>query len=69
MSRSKAKESLSLDDFKKSMAEIYTTCVSTGTIDESPMAYKPFDEIMRNIEPTADIIERIRPIYNFKASE
>ena len=69
MSRSKAKESLSLDDFKKSMAEIYTTCVSTGTIDESPMAYKPFDEIMRNIEPTADIIERILPIYNFKASE
>ena len=69
MSRSKAKESLSLDDFKKSMAEIYTTCVSTGTIDESPMAYKPFEEIMRNIEPTADIVERIRPIYNFKASE
>lgn len=69
MSRSKAKESLSLDDFKNSMAEIYTTCVSTGTIDESPMAYKPFDEIMRNIEPTADIIERILPIYNFKASE
>ena len=69
MSRSKAKESLSLDDFKKSMAEIYTTCVSTGTIDESPMAYKPFEEIVRNIEPTADIIERIRPIYNFKASE
>ena len=69
MSRSKAKESLSLDDFKKSMSEIYTTCVSTGTIDESPMAYKPFDEIMRNIEPTADIVERIRPIYNFKASE
>ena len=69
MSRSKAKESLSLDEFKQSMAEIYTTCVSTGTIDESPMAYKPFDEIMRNIEPTADIIERIRPIYNFKASE
>lgn len=69
MSRSKAKESLSLDDFKKSMAEIYTTCVSTGTIDESPMAYKPFDEIIRNIEPTADIIDRIRPIYNFKASE
>ena len=69
MSRSKAKESLSLDDFKKSMAEIYTTCVSTGTIDESPMAYKPFDEIVRNIEPTADIVDRIRPIYNFKASE
>lgn len=69
MSRSKAKESLSLDDFKKSMAEIYTTCVSTGTIDESPMAYKPFEEIVRNIEPNADIIERIRPIYNFKASE
>ena len=69
MSRSKAKETLRMEDFKASMEGIYTTCVSTGTIDESPMAYKPFDEIMRNIEPTADIVERIRPIYNFKASE
>ena len=69
MSRSKAKESLSLDDFKQSMDGIYTTCVDNATIDESPMAYKPIDEIVRNVEPTADIIERIRPIYNFKASE
>lgn len=69
MSRSKAKESLSLDDFKKSMAEIYTTCVSTGTIDESPMAYKPIDEIVQNIDETAEIIKIIKPIYNFKASE
>ena len=69
MSRSKAKESLSLDDFKKSMAEIYTICVSTGTIDESPMAYKPMDEIIRNIDATAEIVKTIKPIYNFKASE
>lgn len=69
MSRSKAKETLKLDDFKASMKGIYTTCVSTGTIDESPMAYKPYEEIMTNIEPTAKIVERIKPIYNFKASE
>lgn len=69
MSRSKAKETLRMEDFKASMEGIYTTCVSTGTIDESPMAYKPYEEIMANIEPTATIIERIKPIYNFKASE
>ena len=69
MSRSKAKETLRMEDFKASMEGIYTTCVSTGTIDESPMAYKPFEEIMTNIEPTATIVERIKPIYNFKASE
>ena len=69
MSRSKAKETLKMEDFKKSMEGIYTTCVSTGTLDESPMAYKPMDEIMANIQDTADIISVIKPIYNFKASE
>lgn len=69
MSRSKAKESLSLDDFKKSMAGIYTTCVDKATIDESPMAYKPMDEIIRNIDATAEIVKTIKPIYNFKAAE
>lgn len=69
MSRSKAKESILLNDFENSMKGIYTTCVNTSTIDESPMAYKPMDEIIENIEPTADIINIIKPIYNFKASE
>ena len=69
MSRSKAKESLNIDDFKKSMAGIYTTCVDKATIDESPMAYKPMDEIIRNIDATAEIVKTSKPIYNFKASE
>ena len=69
MSRSKAKESLSIDEFKQSMDGIYTTCVDKATIDESPMAYKPIDEIVQNIDETAEIIKTIKPIYNFKASE
>lgn len=69
MSRAKAKESLSLDEFKSTMSGIYTTTVGTGTIDESPMAYKPMDEIIECITPTVDIIKIIKPVYNFKASE
>lgn len=69
MSRAAAKEVISMKDFKESMKGIYTTSVNPGTLDESPMAYKPADEIIRQIEPTVDIIEVIKPIYNFKASE
>ena len=69
MSRSKAKESISLADFEKSMVGIYTTSVNQSTIDESPMAYKPTDEIMENIKDTVEIERIIKPIYNFKASE
>lgn len=69
MSRSKAKESINLDDFKKTMedAGIYSTSVSTDTIDESPFAYKPMEEIIKNIENTVEIVDIIKPIYNFKA--
>ena len=69
MSRSEAKSSVSMRDYKESMKGIYTTCVSRGTLDESPFAYKPMDEIVKNIEPTAEIVSRLRPIYNFKAGE
>ena len=69
MSRSAAKESISMDDFKAAMDGIYTTCVNRGTIDESPMAYKPMDEIVENIAGTVDIVDIIKPIYNFKAGE
>lgn len=69
MSRSEAKDSISMTEYKKAMEGIYSTSVCRGTIDESPMAYKPVDEIMTNIEPTAEIVERIIPIYNFKAGE
>ena len=69
MSRSKAKEMLKMEDFKSSMEGIYTTCVSSSTIDESPMAYKPMEEIVENIKDTAEIVKIIKPIYNFKAGE
>jgi RNA-splicing ligase RtcB len=71
MSRTDAFSRLSVTEFKKTMAEagIYSTCVNTETLDESPMAYKPMDEIIKNIEGTVNILKIIKPIYNFKASE
>lgn len=69
MSRSKAKETVSLEEFEQSMKGIYTTSVNRSTIDESPMAYKPIDEIVSNIQDTVEIVKIIKPIYNFKASE
>ncbi len=69
MSRAKAKESVSLDEYKASMQGIYSTSIDISTIDESPMAYKPMDEIIRNIEDTVEIERIIKPIYNFKAGD
>lgn len=69
MSRSAAFERLTMEEYQKEMAGIYSTCISAATLDESPMAYKSMDEIIANIEPTAEIITRIKPIYNFKALE
>lgn len=69
MSRSQAKESVSMSDYKKSMEGIYSTSVSRSTIDESPMVYKPMQEIIDNIKDTVDIVDIIKPIYNFKAGE
>lgn len=69
MSRNKARESISMESFRESMEGIYTTSVCESTIDESPMAYKPMDEIIENIKDTVDILEIIKPVYNFKASE
>ena len=69
MSRSKAKEDLSLEEFQETMAGIYTTSVGTATLDEAPMAYKPMESIVENIKDTVDIIKILKPIYNFKASE
>lgn len=67
LSRSKAKELLAMEDFKASMDGIYTTSVCESTIDEAPMVYKPIEEILQCIEPTVEVIEIIKPIYNFKA--
>ena len=69
MSRKAAFNALSMEEFQKEMEGIYTTCVVPDTLDESPMAYKSMDEIVAQIGPTAEIVERIRPVYNFKAAD
>lgn len=69
LSRNQARENISLDNFKKSMEGIFTSCISEKTIDESPMAYKSWESIKPWIEDTADIIEIIKPIYNYKAGD
>lgn len=69
MSRSKAKETVSLEEFEASMAGVYTTSVCQATIDESPMVYKSMDEIISNIGDTVEIAKIIKPIYNFKAGD
>ena len=68
MSRSSAYQRLSLSEYKKQMAGIYSTCITKSTIDESPMAYKKLDDIVNNVKPTVKIKTRIKPIYNFKAT-
>lgn len=69
MSRMKAKKTLSMEEFRAEMSGIYSTTVSKETLDEAPMAYKTMDDIVANIGPTADIVNIIKPIYNFKAAE
>lgn len=68
-SRSQAKRSFTVSDFKKTMkdAGVYSSSVNEGTLDESPMAYKPIKEILDKIVDTVDVIEQIKPIYNFKS--
>ena len=68
MSRAKAKELISLEDFQESMKDVYSSTVCQATIDEAPFAYKDMEEIMNAIEPTVEIIERITPVYNYKAT-
>lgn len=69
MSRSEAKKNIDLDKFKEVMKGIYSTSVTIETIDEAPMVYKNKKEIVENIKDTADIIDHLIPIYNFKAKE
>ena len=67
-SRKDAKEKFTLSQYKKSMDGIYSTCINKSTIDESPMAYKPMDEIIKAIEPTVEVVDIIKPVYSFKES-
>ena len=69
MSRAQAKQSFTVSEFKKQMADVYTTSVNKSTLDECPMAYKGMQDILDNITPTADVIKILRPIYNFKAGD
>ena len=66
MSRTKAKESVDLNDFKRTMKDVYSTSVCKSTLDESPFAYKSSEMISEAIEPTATILEKIKPILNIK---
>ena len=67
MSRKAAKEMLSMDEFRKTMANVYTTAVNKSTLDEAPMAYKSLADIIDVIADSVDVIEVLKPIYNFKA--
>ena len=68
MSRSKARESISLGAYRETMRNVHSSCISYDTIDEAPFAYKDMKEIMGCIGLTCDVLEIIKPIYNFKAS-
>lgn len=67
-SRSEAKKLFSVEEYAETMKGIYSTCVNEATIDESPFAYKDYQEIMEAIQPTVEIKERLIPIFNFKAN-
>ena len=68
LSRGKAKEQLSIDEFKNTMSNVWSTSVCESTLDESPMAYKPIDDILNNVQDTIDIQTILKPVYNFKAN-
>lgn len=68
MSRRTAVEKLSLEEYKKTMDGVYTTSVNANTLDEAPMAYKSLDDIIDVIKESVDVIDVMKPIYNFKAS-
>ena len=67
MSRTKAKEDLSLEEYQKTMEGIYTTSVNESTLDEAPMAYKSLDDIIDVIRDSVDVVDVMKPVFNFKA--
>jgi len=69
MSRTAAKQSITLTEYEKSMKGIFSTTVNRNTLDEAPFAYKPMEEIIANIGDTAEVVKTIKPLYNFKAAE
>lgn len=68
LARGEAKRKLDLKEFEETMKDVWSSCVSKDTIDESPMAYKPKEEILKYVGDTIDIIEIVKPVYNFKST-
>ena len=68
LSRGQAKQKITLDEFKDSMKDVYTTCVGQSTLDEAPQAYKPIEDILAYIDKTLEIIDIMKPVYNFKSN-
>ena len=68
MSRTVAKERLDVEEYRREMAGIYSTSVNEATLDEAPMAYKSLADIIDVIAESVDVIEVLKPIYNFKAN-
>ena len=69
MSRSQARKVVKLKDFQETMKDVWSTSVSARTLDESPFAYKKMDDIIKNIGDTVELLEIIKPLYNYKANE
>ena len=69
MSRTKAQKELSMEEYRESMKGIYSSTINQETLDEAPMAYKSLEDILHVLGDTVEIIEVLKPIYNFKASE
>jgi RNA-splicing ligase RtcB len=69
MKRSEVRDHVSVEEYRKEMEGIFTTSVGESTLDESPMAYRRIEEIMDTVEPTAEIVDILTPVYNFKASK
>lgn len=69
MSRTKAKANLSMDEYRETMKGIYTTSINENTLDEAPMAYKSLEDIIDVIRESVTVIDVMKPIYNFKASD
>ena len=67
MSRTKAKENLSMEEYRHVMSGVYTTSVNEATLDEAPMAYKSLEDIIDEIKESVDVMDVMKPIYNFKA--
>lgn len=67
LSRQQAKERLTLDNFRREMEGVFTSGINHGVIDESPSAYKPMEEILGQLEPTAHVLTMLKPVFNYKA--